>query len=554
MRSPVSELALRWNLHNANQLGVSFKDAPLRSGISVARRLRSVQLESASNRAERRNGTAPSGRTSALRDRLTSIAPYLFDDWQADAHKLVDTQRMLVNFARQVRASKRVDHHWLFYVGISGAFPIDDSLHAFVRALELASDKELAAVCLEFGIAEMAESSSHYTRVHVVDSAVVADVDFCATHSFTSGIQRVVRNVIRRWRDQHDFELVAWTQLGTAFRMLTSDENAQVGRLEPSEEHNTRSEQDAPSTANTIVVPWRSVVFIPETSAQRFAPRQATLVQSSGNRAVAIAYDAIPLTSASFVSMNESRLFAAYLNVIKRSQLLLPISEATAEEFRGFNEALAAQALSGPTVKTITLPEAGVELTDQPERRPTTIPLVLSVGSFEVRKNQLATLNAAEILWRKGLNFHLVLVGGSAQPDFTHIDRRIAELVLEGRAISRLDRVDERTLDAAYRSARFSVFASLHEGYGLPVVESLAAGTPVVATSYGSVGEVAKIGGCLLVDPRDITSIASAMESLLTDDAQLEKLQREILARPSRTWENYADEVWAEIAKVRDAA
>lgn len=553
MRSPVSELALRWSLHHANQLGVSFRDAPLRSGISVARRLRSVQLESASNRADRRNGTEPSGRTSTLRERLMSIAPHLFDDWQAEAHKLVDTQRLLGNFARQVRASKRIDHHWLFYVGISGAFPVDDSLHAFVRALELASDKELAAVCLEFGIAEMAESSSHYTRVVVMDSAVVADVDFCATHSFTSGIQRVVRNVIRQWRDKHDFELVAWTPLGTALRMLTPAENVQVGQLEPSHEQ-AQQEHDTTSGRNTIVVPWRSVVFIPETSAQRFAPRQATLVQSSGNRAVAIAYDAIPLTSASFVSMNESRLFAAYLNVIKRSQLLLPISEATAEEFRGFNEALAAQALTGPEVKTVTLPEAGVDLRDQPERTPAAAPLVLSVGSFEVRKNQLATINAAELLWRKGLTFNLILVGGSAQPDFTHIDRRIAELVLAGRAISRLDRVDERTLDAAYRSARFSVFASLHEGYGLPVVESLAAGTPVVATSYGSVGEVARLGGCLMVDPRDITSIASAMETLLTDDNQLEKLQREILARPTRTWENYADDIWAEIAKVRDAA
>jgi glycosyltransferase involved in cell wall biosynthesis len=186
---------------------------------------------------------------------------------------------------------------------------------------------------------------------------------------------------------------------------------------------------------------------------------------------------------------------------------------------------------------------AGVGVEESP------VPIVLCVGSFEGRKNQLAVIDASEVLWRRGRAFQLVLVGGSAQPWFKDVDHRIADLILSGRPISRLTKVSERTLASSYRAARFSVFPSLHEGYGLPVVESLAAGTPVIATSYGSVGAIAAKGGCVLIDPRDIGSIADEMERLLLDDAALAALEREIAERPARDWDDYARDVRTEIEK-----
>src|SRR6185369_17546706 len=70
----------------------------------------------------------------------------------------------------------------------------------------------------------------------------------------------------------------------------------------------------------------------------------------------------------------------------------------------------------------------------------------------------------------------------------------------------------------AYRDARVVVFPSLQEGFGLPVAEALATGTPVITTRYGSTAEIAEGGGCLLIDPRDEAEIAAAMRSILTDD------------------------------------
>ena len=63
---------------------------------------------------------------------------------------------------------------------------------------------------------------------------------------------------------------------------------------------------------------------------------------------------------------------------------------------------------------------------------------------------------------------------------------RIAALTQFGRPITVLRNVDQARLDQAYRSARFTVFPSRHEGYGLPVAESLEAGTPVITSDFGS--------------------------------------------------------------------
>ena len=94
--------------------------------------------------------------------------------------------------------------------------------------------------------------------------------------------------------------------------------------------------------------------------------------------------------------------------------------------------------------------------------------------AFEPRKNQLAVLHATEKLWRGGLDFELTFICGSEWG--TEIPDRIDELAGAGRGINVHRHADSTALEKAYHAARFSVFPSKHEGYGLPVVESLAAG------------------------------------------------------------------------------
>src|SRR5665648_152979 len=240
-----------------------------------------------------------------------------------------------------------------------------------------------------------------------------------------------------------------------------------------------------------------------------------------------------------------------YLTVIKHARRVAGISTSSAAEFRGFSDAVRAQGLAGPEVVEVLLAAEVPMQTDAPPdiaspASPDGVPSlrrILCVGSHELHKNHLAVLHAAELLRREGQEFELMFIGGPGW-DTRDFDRRLAELTAQGRPITNLGSVSDDQLWSLYREAMFSVFPSLHEGFGLPVAESLACGTPVITTCYGSTEEIAERGGCLLADPLDDHDLVRAMRTLLTDDTVYDRLRREAHAVVPRTWDTYAAEVW----------
>ena len=97
--------------------------------------------------------------------------------------------------------------------------------------------------------------------------------------------------------------------------------------------------------------------------------------------------------------------------------------------------------------------------------------------------------------------------------------------------------VPDDTLAVLYRLADVFVFPSLYEGFGLPPLEAMASGTPVVTSNVSSLPEVAG-DAALLVDPRDPEAIAGAIKMVLTDCTLREELRRRGLARArSFSWE-----------------
>jgi glycosyltransferase involved in cell wall biosynthesis len=170
--------------------------------------------------------------------------------------------------------------------------------------------------------------------------------------------------------------------------------------------------------------------------------------------------------------------------------------------------------------------------------------LVLCVGSHEPRKNQEAVLAAGELLSREGIDFELVFVGGGSRGATSSFDARTSRLRSRGFPVRSLRGLSDDELWRLFARARFSVFVSLHEGFGLPVAESLALGVPVLTSDFGSLAEIAALGGCLTVDPRDDDAIAEAMRRMLTDDELILRLRAEAAAIPARGWRDYADDLW----------
>ena len=155
-----------------------------------------------------------------------------------------------------------------------------------------------------------------------------------------------------------------------------------------------------------LVVPWHSVVVLAEVPPPAACDRLAALAQFSDNDVVAIGYDCIPAISPDMMPVGETNRFAHFLPVIKHARRVASIGATATAEFRGFASALPVQGLPGPLVSEVRLP-VGKAMpapngSQAPAPRDRPLPLVLCVGTFEPRKNQLAVLYAAERLWRRG--------------------------------------------------------------------------------------------------------------------------------------------------------
>src|SRR6266481_1189771 len=104
-------------------------------------------------------------------------------------------------------------------------------------------------------------------------------------------------------------------------------------------------------------------------------------------------------------------------------------------------------------------------------------------------------------------------------------------------------RATDDQLSEFYRDCDFTVYPSLVEGFGLPIVESLWNRRPCICANFGEMAEIAKDGGCLTCDVRDPSQLSQAMVALATQPALREKLINEIECREPRTWSDYAAEI-----------
>jgi alpha-1,3-rhamnosyl/mannosyltransferase len=114
--------------------------------------------------------------------------------------------------------------------------------------------------------------------------------------------------------------------------------------------------------------------------------------------------------------------------------------------------------------------------------------------------------------------------------------------------------VDDEQLRALYRGAELFAYPSLYEGFGLPVLEAMASGTPVLTSRVSSLPEVAG-DAAVYVDPRDTDSIAGGLGEALGDPARLADLAASGLAR-ARTfsWDRTAAETLASLERLAGAA
>jgi glycosyltransferase involved in cell wall biosynthesis len=413
----------------------------------------------------------------ALAQRVASVAPFLLLSGPSPSDQ--ETGELLERLVAAVAADRDPAPMWALLAAVCAAYPTRDDMDRVRRRVQLAGPERLTLAFLE--AAHPLAAQGDLTRwAEVVAGAVLVDVDFTAKHDLNTGIQRVCRSLLPIWTEQHGVVPVAWNDGGATLRRLAPREEDRVLRW------GSTPVDEVPAAAATeaapFLIPWRAAVVMIETPGGEIADRLAALGDRSGSDVLCVVHDAIPVISSDLVLPQVASSFVRYLTAVKFATRVAAVSESAAEEFGGYVQSLPVQGLVGPEVITVPLGREPVFAggSSRPVLSP---PMVLVVGAHDPRKNHLTVLHSAETLWREGLSFTLRFIGaggwGEAFPD------RVNELRLAGRPVTVRRGVSEVELGEAYASAAFSVFPSLHEGYGLPVVESLAQGTPVITSEFG---------------------------------------------------------------------
>ncbi len=169
---------------------------------------------------------------------------------------------------------------------------------------------------------------------------------------------------------------------------------------------------------------------------------------------------------------------------------------------------------------------------------------VLYAGNVKPHKNLERLIEAFDIVRKRGLDhLKLVLIGDDISK-YAALRRAVHQHQLH-KYVRFLGYLPEETLAVMYRLAGVFVFPSLYEGFGLPPLEAMASGTPVVTSNVSSLPEVAG-NAAILVDPYDPRAIAEGIHRVLTDEALRRDLRRKGVARAHQfSWE-------ASVRRVRD--
>ncbi|MBN1430199.1 MAG: glycosyltransferase family 4 protein [Anaerolineae bacterium] len=166
-------------------------------------------------------------------------------------------------------------------------------------------------------------------------------------------------------------------------------------------------------------------------------------------------------------------------------------------------------------------------------------PLILTVGTMQPRKNHLRLVQAFAQIETKA---RLVIAGGQGWA-YDVVQQEVTRLGMAERVIF-AGFVDDNDLPDLYRAATVFVYPALYEGFGIPVLEAMACGTPVITSNVSSLPEAAG-EAAILVDPLNVEELSMTLDRLLSNEMMRNTLRGKGIARAGKfTWARAAEQTW----------
>ncbi|HXQ81844.1 MAG TPA: glycosyltransferase [Opitutaceae bacterium] len=279
-------------------------------------------------------------------------------------------------------------------------------------------------------------------------------------------------------------------------------------------------------------------VLTPELFSEAERPGFGAFLEERPCRLAAVYHDAIPIKHPGITWPKSVERHPGYMKLLARFDRVWAVSAAGREELLGFWRW---QGVAQPPPVDVLpvgadwegLPRAADPAGGAGRRSP---PRIVSVGILEPRKNQAILLDACGALRQEGLEMELHLVG-RVNPHFGGpIAQRIGAMRARWPGLRHHAHMDDAALAGLVRTARATALASIAEGCGLPLLESLWMGVPCLCSDIAPLVENAAGGGCAVVAGNDLAGWREALRRVLTDDAFHARLLSEASARPLPTW------------------
>ncbi len=287
---------------------------------------------------------------------------------------------------------------------------------------------------------------------------------------------------------------------------------------------------------------WRVRSILRRSRAMLYHSAYYLMPYAPGVPSVVTCYDLIPLIYPQYFTAIQRLIFrVAHILALRTARVTLAISEATKNDLIRFLHIDPRRIVVTPLAADAHFqPPARAEVNRVRQQHVLPDRYVLYFGSNKPHKNVpcLVQAFAQSNLQSPTSNLQLV-IAGHWDERYPQAKELVEQLNLKDR-IRFVGAVKDADLPALYGGAELFVFPSEYEGFGLPVLEAMACGTPVVCSNRSSLPEVAG-DAALLCDPHDVEAMARAIKQAVTDHALSESLRTRSLARAVRySWEQTA--------------
>ena len=393
---------------------------------------------------------------------------------------------------------------------------------------------------------KIAEISFHTQNLDHFDVCV-----FChhtASYEGNSGIQRVVRQILTQFSYMPNIrvQLLAFNDDISSLVPLSPFQRLNLSKWSgPSLDFlNQTHESFKPDFLLLPELFYASYYNIPPNKLRN----AFNILSSYAPKTVTIHYDNIPLVINGYASAAPEH--KSYLDVILESDIIVPISEWSAFDLLEYGIYMDSCKQYDISSKIYPLPLAytpieskGIE--DDLVSLKSKIHdsnFIISIGSVVPHKNQLALIQAF-LLFKSGTKcpYKLIIAGNTLAGWLPYLSS------LESQDIIFLLKPSDDTISFLYQNCEFSVFPSCEEGYGLPIIESVSYGKPIICANFGVMAEVANSIGCgiLKVDVTNIALLSNALRTLYQNKHRFGSSEHILSSASIKSWKSYVNDLLA---------